>query len=52
MASSDLWCKIFRRSAKRFGRVAPSDVLLAKAEVGNLDVAVLVEQQVFKLKKK
>ena len=44
------WCEIFRRSAECFCCVAELDVLLAKPEVGNLDVTVLVEQQVFKLK--
>jgi hypothetical protein len=41
--------EVFRRSTKCFGCVAELNVLLAEAEVSNLDVAVLVEQQVFKL---
>ena len=39
-----LWRKVFRRSAKSLGCVAPSDVLLAEAEIGNLYVTVFVEQ--------
>ena len=44
--------EILRSSAECFGRVSPSNVLLAKAEVRDLDVAVFVEEQIFKLKKK
>ncbi len=42
--------KIFRRSAKSLSRVSEGDVLLAQAEVGNLDVAILVKKQIFELK--
>jgi hypothetical protein len=44
--------EILRSSAECFGRVSPSNVLLAQAEVRDLDVAVFVEEQIFKLKKR
>ena len=43
VASTHLRGQIFRRPAESLGCVAPPDVLLAEAEVGDLDVTVLVK---------
>ena len=44
-----LWCEVLGRAAECSGRLSPTDVLLAETEVGNLDVAVRVEQKILQL---
>ena len=39
----DFGGKVFRRAAKGFGCVAVPDLLFAQTEIGNLDMAVLVQ---------
>ncbi len=44
--------QVLGRAAERLRRPAVRDVLLAQAKVGDLDVAVLVQQQVLQLQEK
>ena len=41
--TGDFGGKVFRRAAKGFGCVAVPDLLFAQTEIGNLDMAVLVQ---------
>ena len=49
MSIAYLWCEVLGRAAECSGRLSPTDVLLAETEVGNLDVAVRVEQKILQL---
>lgn len=42
--------QIFWCAAERFGCVLIFDSFLAKAKVGDFDVAILIQQQIFQLK--
>ena len=46
---ADLWGDVVGGSAECLGRLVAHDVLLAHAEVGDLDMSVLVEEHVVQL---